>query len=68
MRCQICNKETNNWTKNKHTGQYESICGECRRAILEASWFYEDVDEQELSDEDFLTVLEEDRYDSRRIY
>lgn len=63
MRCQICNRETNNWTKNKHTGEYESICGKCRRSVLDTNSYYTDFDEdlvdQDMSEEDFLTILEE---------
>ena len=33
MRCQICNRETNNLSKNKYTGKYESICNKCKSLI-----------------------------------
>lgn len=63
MRCQICNRETNNWTKNKYTGEYESICGKCRRSVLDANSYYTDFDEdlvdQDMSEEELLIMLEE---------
>lgn len=74
MRCQICNRETNNWTKNKQTGEYESICNRCRNAVADITAMYQDMDESVidadyLSDEDVLAVLREaDLNDSRRTY
>lgn len=74
MRCQICNRETNNWTKNKQTGEYESICNRCRNAVADITAMYQDMDESVidadyLSDEDVLAVLREvDLHDSRRTY
>lgn len=64
MRCQICNRETNNWSKNKKTGEYESICSSCRRSILDCNSLYTDFDEDliddDISEEDLLTLLEGD--------
>lgn len=64
MRCQICNRETNNWSKNKKTGEYESICSNCRRSILDCNSLYTDFDEDliddDMSEEDLLTLLEGD--------
>ena len=74
MRCQICNRETNNWSKNKQTGKYESICNRCQNAVLDITSMYKDMDESVLdadylSDEDVLAVLREaDLNDSRRTY
>lgn len=63
MRCQICDRETNNWTKNAQTGKYESICGKCRRAIVDTNSYYTDFDEdlidQNMSEEELLVMLEE---------
>ena len=74
MRCQICNRETNNWSKNKQTGKYESICNRCQNAVLDITAMYKDMDESVLdadylNDEDVLAVLREaDLNDSRRTY
>ena len=74
MRCQICNRETNNWSKNKQTGKYESICNRCQNAVLDITAMYKDIDESVLDadylgDEDVLAVLREaDLNDSRRTY
>lgn len=65
MRCQICNRETDNWEKNKHTGKYESICDRCKRSIKNVTSYYTDIDEpilvneDELTDVDVLEILKE---------
>ena len=63
MRCQICNRETNNWSKNKQTGKYESICGSCRRAVADMTSYYTDMDDEvidrDMSEDELLTILEE---------
>ena len=65
MRCQICNRETDNWEKNKHTGKYESICDRCKRSIKDVTSYYTDIDEpilvneDELTDVDVLEILKE---------
>ena len=62
MRCQICNKETNNWSNNKHTGEYESICGSCRRAVADMTSYYTDMDDvvvdADMTEEELLVILE----------
>lgn len=63
MRCQICNRETNNFVKNKKIGKYESICSKCNYEIIEANRFYTDFDEDlidvDMSEEEFLDYLKE---------
>lgn len=65
MRCQICNRETDNWEKNKHTGKYESICDRCKKSIKNVTSYYTDIDEpilvneDELTDVDVLEILKE---------
>lgn len=73
MRCQICNRETENWQKNRYTGKYESICDRCKKSIRDVTSYYTDVDEPILvaeddgTDVDVLTILKEiDADDSRR--
>lgn len=62
MRCQICNRETENWEFNKSTNKYESICNVCKNAIRGTTYYYtdfeEDVIDADLSEEDLLTILE----------
>lgn len=61
MRCQICNKETDDWTLNKQTGKYESICNDCRKQINKAKRFYTDFENcdnlDDLKSEEFITFL-----------
>ena len=65
MRCQICNRETDNWQKNKHTGKYESICDRCKKSIKDVTSYYTDIDEpilvneDELTDADVIQILKE---------
>lgn len=64
MRCQICNRVTNNWKKNKHTGKYESICNKCQNIINSCTLQYEDFTDALIADieedeRDFLTILKE---------
>jgi len=64
MRCQICNKETDNWSLNKLTGKYESICNECKNHITSTKKYYTDFencdDIEDLSCEDFITFLKKE--------
>lgn len=63
MRCQICNRETDNWFKNKRTGEYESICNKCRKEIMDCNRLYDDFEEDDIDDgmsfEEFLSYLKE---------
>lgn len=63
MRCQICNRITDNWCRNPKTGKYESICNKCRASIIDANSYYTDIDEDlidvDMSEEEFLNYLEE---------
>ena len=63
MRCQICNQITDNYTKNKQTGKYESICSKCRKEIMDCNRLYDDFDEDLIDDnmtfEEFLDYLKE---------
>lgn len=63
MRCQICNQETENFSKNKYTGKYESICSKCRKEIMDCNRLYDDIDEDVVDDNmsfnDFLNYLKE---------
>ena len=65
MRCQICNRETDNWQKNKYTGKYESICDRCKKSIKDVTSYYTDIDEpilvneDELTDADVIQILKE---------
>lgn len=47
MRCQICNRETDNWQRDKD-GHYISICSRCRTLIREATNIYQDFDEDDI--------------------
>lgn len=47
MRCQICNRETNNWQKDKD-GHYVSICSRCRTIVRETANIYQDFDEDDI--------------------
>lgn len=61
MRCQICNRDTNNWRKNPKTGQYESICSYCQNIIDDSKNYYSNFDEAEVeSHGSFLKFLEEE--------
>ena len=72
MRCQICNRETDNWQKNKYTGKYESICDRCKKSIKDVTSYYTDIDEpilineDELTDADVIQILKEYDNDYRR--
>lgn len=63
MRCQICNRETENWSKNSRTGKYESICNKCRSAIIDANSYYtnfdEDLIDDDMTESEFLEYLKE---------
>lgn len=50
MRCYICNRETDNFSKGPD-GKYVSICSECRSIIRDnARKNYEDVERQDFID------------------
>ena len=74
MRCQICNRETDNWQKNKYTGKYESICDRCKKSIKDVTSYYTDIDEpilvneDELTDADVIQILKEYDNDCGRTY
>lgn len=63
MKCQICNKETDNWSRNPKTGEYESICNTCKRIIRTTTYYYTDFEEDVINaiddEESLLTLLEE---------
>lgn len=64
MRCQICNKETDNWELNKFTGKYESICNDCKTHINRTKKFYTDFENcdnlDDLNSEEFITFLKKE--------
>ena len=66
MRCQICNKETESWSLNKKTGEYESICSKCRRVIIDTNSYYKNFENcdnlDELDDKEFIDYLKEVDY------
>lgn len=50
MRCYICNKETDNFSKQSD-GKWASICSECRSIIRDTSRKnYEDIEMQDFID------------------
>ena len=48
MRCQICNSETDNFEKNKITGQFESICDRCKKKLFQDRRRYFDITQEDL--------------------
>lgn len=64
MRCQICNRETNSWELNKHTGKYESICSVCRSASRKYPSFNNCDTLEELKGEEFINFLKENQDDT----
>lgn len=67
MKCQICNRETDNFKKNKQTGKYESICNVCQNIIRGTDAVYQDFEEDildvEVAEKDFLEFLKELEHD-----
>lgn len=60
MKCQICNRDTDNWSKNPRTGKYESICNTCKNIIRTTTYYYTDFEEDVINlidDEDSLLEL-----------
>lgn len=61
MRCQICNRETDNFYKDKD-GQYVSICNTCKSAVRDSTRLYGDLpfdeDDEKLLNTPSLKLLQ----------
>lgn len=71
MRCQICNRETDNYSLNKLTGKYESICSRCRVVIRDTNSYYQSFNNcdslDEMPKEEFLDYLREVDYNDKGV-